>query len=172
ARPELAARHPEWGGGRWNYSSLLLEPLSPIEASEMLDLVVEEELPASLLARILESAGGNPFFLEEIVQRLMDERASLDADEDGATVATIDDVDIPDTVQGVLAARMDLLPPFEKRVLQLASVVGRTFWTGAVASLLEPDPSTTELDAALSRLERRGLVHARIGSMIVGEREY
>jgi class 3 adenylate cyclase/tetratricopeptide (TPR) repeat protein len=172
ARPELAARHPEWGGGRWNYSSLLLEPLSTIEAAEMLDLLVDEELSSSLRSRILESAGGNPFFLEEIVQRLIDERASVNTGAGPATATTIEDVDIPDTVQGVLAARMDLLPAFEKRVLQLASVVGRTFWNGAAASLLEPDPSATELDAALSRLERRGLVHARIGSMIVGEREY
>ena len=172
ARPELAARHPGWGGGRWNYSSLLLEPLSAIEAAQMLDLLIDEALSSSLRSRILESAGGNPFFLEEIVQRLVDERASDDAGHERETASTIEDVDIPDTVQGVLAARMDLLPVFEKRVLQLASVVGRTFWNGAAASLLEPDPSATELDGALSRLERRGLVHARLGSMIVGEREY
>ena len=77
-----------------------------------------------------------------------------------------------DTVQGVLAARMDLLPASEKRVLQTASVVGRTFWNGAVASILDGEDRPQDLDDILWRLEDRGLVHARIGSTIVGEREF
>jgi class 3 adenylate cyclase/tetratricopeptide (TPR) repeat protein len=173
ARPELTARRPDWGGGRWNYSSLLLEPLPTPGAEELLDLLVAgEELSASLRSRILERAGGNPFFLEEIVQRLLDERSSVAEEAGWLAASEIEDVDIPDTVQGVLAARMDLLPPLEKRVLQSASAVGRTFWNGAVESLLEPAPPPRELDEMLSRLEDRGLVHARIGSIIVGQREF
>jgi class 3 adenylate cyclase/tetratricopeptide (TPR) repeat protein len=161
ARPELTARRPGWGGGRWNHSSLLLEPLSAAESGRLLDLLVEHGTVSSdLRLRILERAGGNPFFLEEIVQRLMDEPTGIER------------LDIPDTVQGVLAARIDLLTPLEKRVLQSASVIGRTFWSGAVRSLLEPDPGSVELDDMLRRLEDRGLVHARIGSTIVGEREF
>ncbi len=161
ARPELTARRPGWGGGRWNHSSLLLEPLTSTEAGELLDLLAERGAVSSdLRSLILERAGGNPFFLEEIVQRMVDEPAGTEQ------------LDIPDTVQGVLAARIDLLTPLEKRVLQSASVVGRTFWNGAVRSLLEPDPGPVELDDVLWRLEDRGLVHARIGSTIVGEREF
>jgi class 3 adenylate cyclase/tetratricopeptide (TPR) repeat protein len=161
ARPELTARRPDWGGGRWNHSSLLLEPLSSNDSSELLDLLVEAgALSNDLRAQILERAGGNPFFLEEIVQRLLDEPASAE------------DLEIPDTVQGVLAARIDLLTPIEKRVLQSASVVGRTFWDGAVGSLLEPGLDPVELDEVLRRLEDRGLVHARSGSWIVGERQF
>jgi class 3 adenylate cyclase/tetratricopeptide (TPR) repeat protein len=161
ARPELTARRPDWGGGRWNHSSLLLEPLSTNDSSELLDLLVEGgALSSGLRAQVLERAGGNPFFLEEIVQRLLDEPAS------------VEDLEIPDTVQGVLAARIDLLTPIEKRVLQSASVVGRTFWNGAVGSLLEPGPDPMELDEVLSRLEDRGLIHARAGSSIVGERQF
>jgi tetratricopeptide (TPR) repeat protein len=161
ARPELSARRPEWGGGRWNHSSLLLEPLSADESAELLDLLVERgTVSSSLRSRILERAGGNPFFLEEIVQRLVDEPTG------------IEQLDIPDTVQGVLAARIDLLTPLEKHVLRSAAVVGRTFWLGAVRSLLEPDPGAVELDEVLWRMEDRGLVHARIGSTILGEREY
>ena len=161
ARPELTARRPERGGGRWNHSSLLLEPLSTNDSSELLDLLVEGgALSSDLHAQILERAGGNPFFLEEIVQRLLDEPAGSE------------DLEIPDTVQGVLAARIDLLTPIEKRVLQSASVVGRTFWNGAVGSLLEPGPDPAQLDEALWRLEDRGLVHARTGSSIVGERQF
>jgi class 3 adenylate cyclase/tetratricopeptide (TPR) repeat protein len=161
ARPELTARRPDWGGGRRNHSSLLLEPLSTYESSELLDLLVERgALSAGLRALVLERAGGNPFFLEEIVQRLLDEPAS------------VEHLEIPDTVQGVLAARIDLLAPFEKLVLQSASVVGRAFWNGAVRSLIEPDPGSVELDDVLSRLEDRGLVHARAGSSILGERQF
>jgi len=161
ARPELTARRPDWGGGRWNHSSLLLEPLSTRDASELLDLLVEGgALSAELRELILERAGGNPFFLEEIVQRLLDEPASAEL------------LDIPDTVQGVLAARIDLLTPVEKQVLQCASVVGRTFWNGAVRSLMEPDPGASGTETILSRLEDRGLVHARTGSSILGERQF
>jgi len=161
ARPELTARRPGWGGGRWNHSSLLLEPLSASESGELVDLLVAREAVSSdLRALILERAGGNPFFLEEIVQRLGDEPAGSEQ------------LEIPDTVQGVLAARIDLLSPLEKNVLRTASVVGRTFWNGAVRSLLEPDPGQVELDEVLWRLEDRGLIHARIGSTIVGQREF
>jgi class 3 adenylate cyclase len=161
ARPELTARRPGWGGGRWNHSSLLLEPLSTTESSQLLDLLVEGgALSSDLRSLILERAGGNPFFLEEIVQRLLDEPAG------------VEDLEIPDTVQGVLAARIDLLTSLEKKVLQSASVVGRTFWSGAVRELLDPAPGATELDEILWRLEDRGLVHARAGSSIVGERQF
>src|SRR5204863_3743737 len=100
ARPELAARRPDWGGGRWNYSSLLLEPLSAPGAEELLDLLLEgEEISTSLRARILERAGGNPFFLEEIVQRLLDERSAVAEEAGWLAASEIEDVDIPDTVQ-------------------------------------------------------------------------
>jgi class 3 adenylate cyclase/tetratricopeptide (TPR) repeat protein len=160
ARPELTGRRPEWGGGRWNRSSLLLEPLSDDESAQLLDLLVERgAMSDDLRALIIERAGGNPFFLEEIVQRLLDDPANAEH------------LEIPDTVQGVLAARIDLLTPIEKTVLQSAAVVGRTFWNGAVQELLEPGPGAVELDEILSRLEERGLVHAHTGSSIVGEGE-
>jgi class 3 adenylate cyclase len=161
ARPELTARRPEWGGGGWNRSSLLLEPLSEDESSQLLDLLVERgALSSDLRTLIIERAGGNPFFLEEIVQRLLDEPANAER------------LEIPDTVQGVLAARIDLLTPVEKTVLQSAAVVGRTFWNGAVRALLDPDPGAGELDEILARLEKRGLVHARTGSSIIGEEQF
>ena len=161
ARPELTARRPDWGGGRWNRSSLLLQPLSDDESSQLLDLLVERSaMSDDLCALIIERAGGNPFFLEEIVQRLLDDPANAEQ------------LEIPDTVQGVLAARIDLLTPVEKTALQSAAVVGRTFWNGAVHELLEPGPGAVELDEILVRLEERGLVHADAGSSIVGEGEF
>jgi hypothetical protein len=77
-------------------------------------------------------------------------------------------VELPDTVQAVLAARIDLLDLREKQTLQQASVVGRTFWAGAVAALVD---DRTSVDPALRRLEERELVLARLTSTLAGEDE-
>ncbi len=171
ARRELTMRRPGWGGGRWNFSGVLLEPLPPIDAEQLVSILITAEsadLSDRLRERILDRGGGNPFFLEEIVRHLIDRLQRVD---DGApTSRQIDDVEIPDTVQGVLAARMDLLSPLEKRALQSAAVVGKYFWIGLVASLLDVDISS--LEEALVRLEGRGLVLARLSSSIRGEREF
>jgi class 3 adenylate cyclase/tetratricopeptide (TPR) repeat protein len=173
SRHELTVRRPDWGGGRRNFSSVLLDPLSDADAGRLLDLLLgEEDVAEALRERILDRAGGNPFFLEEIVRHVVDERLAVAA-EDGWRAATeMEAVDIPDTVQGVLAARMDLLPPTEKRILQSAAVVGRVFWTGPVGTLLEVPAAESEVLDALARLQDRGLVHARMGSTVEGEREY
>jgi class 3 adenylate cyclase/tetratricopeptide (TPR) repeat protein len=174
SRQDLTARRPGWGGGRWNFSALLLEPLSADEAEELVDLLLgAEELPDEVRFRILERAGGNPFFLEEIVRHLVEEREKVAAEEGWRASLDALDVEIPDTVQGVLAARMDTLRPAEKQVLQSAAVVGRVFWTGPVERLLAPpDIRGAGLESILSGLEDRGLVVARLASSMESEREY
>jgi class 3 adenylate cyclase/tetratricopeptide (TPR) repeat protein len=173
ARHELTLRRSGWGGGRRNFSSVLLDPLGDAEARRLLDLLLgEEDVGEALRERILDRAGGNPFFLEEIVRHVVEERRTVAAEAGWRAATEMEEVEIPDTVQGVLAARMDLLLPAEKRILQSAAVVGRVFWTGPVGTLLEePAPPQDVLDA-LARLQERGLVHARVGSSIEGEREY
>jgi hypothetical protein len=79
-------------------------------------------------------------------------------------------VQIPDTVQAVLAARIDLLDPVEKRALQRAAVVGRVFWPGPVGRLLNGDRD--RLHSTLDRLEERELVLSRLSSSIAGEPEF
>jgi class 3 adenylate cyclase/tetratricopeptide (TPR) repeat protein len=158
ARPELTGRRAGWGGGRRNVSSLLLEPLTAEESERLVEFLLEgTDLPRPARARIRERGGGNPFFLEEIIHHVL-EGAGVDGGE------------IPDTVQGVLAARMDLLGQLEKRTLQSASVVGRVFWIGPLARLVSKDRAG--LEEALAHLEDRGLVLARLGSSMAGEREY
>jgi class 3 adenylate cyclase len=171
SRPELAARRPGWGGGRRNFSSVALEPLSEADADRLIGLLLAvEDLPAEVHGRILERAEGNPFFLEEIIRQLIDEGRIERTEDRWRAVSGIEDVAIPDTIQGVLAARIDLLDPEDKRALQSAAVVGRIFWTGPVASLL--DGTADALDEALDRLEGRELVLARLGTSMAGEREY
>jgi class 3 adenylate cyclase len=167
ARPELTGRHPGWGGGRWNFSSILLEPLGAGESGRLLDYLLAREAPgedplSEVRRTILERGGGNPFFLEEIVRHLADE-GRLGRDSAGP-------VQVPDTVQGVLAARMDLLGSAEKRTLQAAAVVGKEFWLGPVSRLEGVEPG--RLDDTMDRLRERGLILSRLSSSIAGEREF
>jgi class 3 adenylate cyclase/tetratricopeptide (TPR) repeat protein len=174
ARAELTARRPGWGAGHQNFSSVPLDPLPDRDAERLLRLLLPvQEGPGrsgpGLRARILERAGGNPFFMTEIVRHLEEERRLAPA-KLGASGDPDAPVDIPDTVQGVLAARMDLLGSMEKRALQSASVVGRVFWPGPVTRLVETDQA--QLDEVFRRLADRGLIMAAPSSSIGGEPEF
>ena len=170
SRPDLTATRPSWGGGRRNHSSIALDPLTPEQADRLVhELLTIDDLPASVHARILERAEGNPFFLEEIVRQLIDEGHLIREDDRWRALDEIEHVVIPDTVQAVLAARFDLLEGQEKRVLQAAAVVGRVFWPGPVALLAHlPDES---VDRSLRILEDRELVLSRLTSSLAGQEE-
>ena len=171
ARPELTQRRATWGGGRRNFSSLSLEPLSPDDAEQLVGfLLAVEDLPETIREQILQRAEGNPFFLEEIVRHLIDEGHIVHSGDRWRAASEIHAAVIPDTVQGVLAARIDLLEPPEKRALQSAAVVGRVFWMGPVARLL--DGESEALEESLWSLENRELITSRLGSAVAGDREY
>jgi tetratricopeptide (TPR) repeat protein len=110
---------------------------------------------------ILRKAEGNPFFLEELLRSLID--SGLLLLEGGRVIATrtIEDVDVPDTVQGVIAARIDRLPPDDKRTLQTAAVIGRVFQEVVLAWLVERQSVCEDLSAHLAELQRRELVRRR-----------
>ncbi len=147
ARPELVAARPAWGRDP-AATTVWLDPLTREEAARLLDLAGGGDVAPELRERVLERAEGNPFFLEELVQA-------------APFVARI-----PDSVQGVLAGRIDLLPAPEKAALQAAAAIGRVFWSGAVAGLVDgPEPD-------LSVLEARDFVRRRPGSSLEGEVEY
>lgn len=171
SRLELLERRPGWGGGQRSFSGVYLEPLPPQAAERLVDhLLSSEDLPPELRSRILQRAEGNPFFLEEIVRQLVDEHAIERVEGRWRAVNRGATVEIPDTVQAVLAARIDLLQPGDRKALQAASVVGRVFWTGPVERLL--DGEARGLDETLARLEDRELVRASPRSSMAGAREY
>jgi class 3 adenylate cyclase len=171
SRPELVEHRPGWGGGRRNVSSIALDPLSTDDAHRLIELLLAvDDLPVSLRERILARAEGNPFFLEEIVRHLIDEGRIERSGDRWRAAPGIGDVEVPDTVQAVLAARIDLLDAPHKRALQRAAVVGRVFWPSPVRRLLNGDAE--HLDDALERFEERDLVLPRLGSSFVGEREF
>ena len=171
ARPDLAQRRTGWGGGKRNFSSIFLEPLSHDDATTLVEvLLAVEELPDETREAMLARADGNPLFLEEIIRQLIDEGRIVRDGRRWRATEGIDEIEIPDTVQAVLAARIDLLPAVERSALLSASVVGRVFWSGSVAQLL--DDGNELADDALGRLEDRELVLSQLGSRIAGEREF
>jgi class 3 adenylate cyclase/tetratricopeptide (TPR) repeat protein len=137
ARPELLERRPSWGGGKWNATTVLLEPLDAAETERLIGALggVSEELRE----RILQAAEGNPLFLEEMLALVHDSGGR--------------EVEVPPTIQALLAARLDQLDPAERSVLERGSVEGRTFHRGAVAALADGDGAVDQRLIALVRKE-------------------
>ena len=156
ARPELLDIRPGWGGGRLRAAAIELEPLAPAESEELLDaLLADRELSTSERKTLLEKTEGNPLFVEETMRMLLE----------GGTLSKR----IPDTLQAMIAARIDRLPRNEKRLLQRASVIGRIFWEGAIARLL---PDVDDLEPVLDDLLQRDFVTRESRSSITGEHAY
>jgi class 3 adenylate cyclase/tetratricopeptide (TPR) repeat protein len=157
ARPELLSRRPGWGGGKPNALTLSLSPLSDEETAQLVHALLERPvLAAELQETLLERAGGNPLYAEEFV-RMLGERG------DG-------ELALPETVQGLIAARLDGLLPEEKGLLQGAAVLGKVFWLGAAAELAEAERSVAE--ERLHALERKEFVRRERRSSVAGDLEY
>ncbi|MDQ2910813.1 MAG: AAA family ATPase, partial [Actinomycetota bacterium] len=157
ARPELLDIRPGWGGGRVRATAIELEPLGPSESEELVDaLMTDGELTEAERRQLLEKGEGNPLFLEETVRMLA---------EDGAAGIGR----IPDTLQALIAARIDRLAPEAKALLQRAAVIGRTFWEGALTRL---SPELEFLGEPLEDLRRREFVLDEPRSSITGETAY
>jgi class 3 adenylate cyclase/tetratricopeptide (TPR) repeat protein len=152
ARPELLVRRPGWGGGKVNSSTLLLSPLSDEETAMLVHaLLGRSAVDADLQARLLEHAGGNPLYAEEFTRML---------------TSRPDDVVLPETVQGIIAARLDTLPADEKELLQHAAVIGRVFWLGALGR------ERWTLEERLHSLGRKEFVTRNRRTSVAGEDEY
>ncbi len=165
ARPELLEQQPGWGA-RGGSTTVALERLSPEDAAGMLDELLGGALPPGLFDVVVEHAEGNPFFVEEVLGSLIDRRLLERQNGTWRLAELPPDFSVPDTVQAVVAARVDLLEPAEKQALQAASVIGRIFWAGPVYELVrEGEPN-------LRVLEERDFIRRRVGSSLAGDREY
>jgi class 3 adenylate cyclase len=163
ARPELYERRPGWGAGQRNAHTINLSPLSDQEAAELVShLIASTVLSQELERAILERAGGNPLYAEEFVRLLVDRGLEQG---DGLAEAAL-----PESLQALIAARLDTLSPERKSLLQDAAVLGKVFWVGALAEIGGRDPS--ELELALHELARKELVRPARTSSMEGESEY
>src|SRR5437899_427001 len=141
SRPELLDRRPGWGGGRRNYTSISLEPLSDRETAQLVERLLEG-CPAELVDRIVRHAEGNPFFAGELI-RSVAERAGGDQ--------------LPDTVQATVLARLDLLAPEQRRIIQLGSVFGRAF---RPPGLLALEPTLQGVQQLIDQLTEKDLLRS------------
>ena len=152
ARPELLVRRPTWGGGTVNSSTIRLSALSDTETRSLLDeLLGRSALSAEAHRTLLERAGGNPLYAQEFARMLGDRRGELT---------------LPESIHGIIAARLDSLPREEKELLQDGAVVGRVFWLGALGS------ERWRLEETLHSLERKEFVRRERSSSVGGEAEY
>jgi class 3 adenylate cyclase/predicted ATPase len=167
ARPELAESWPE-AAPDGNRRVFALQALTSEESESLIaTLVPGAALTAGRLDPVLRSAAGNPLFLEETVRMLTDV-GMLDAG--GVHLDhEVQGVPVPGSIHGLIDSRLDLLPPEDRRLAQLASVGGLVFWSGLVTHLQGGGNGVLD---ALGRLEARDLVRAHPESSIAEEREF
>jgi class 3 adenylate cyclase/tetratricopeptide (TPR) repeat protein len=147
-RPELVERRPSWGGGKRNALTISLGPLDDADTARIVAAALERSvLPAETQSELLSRADGNPLYAEQYARMLTE----------GSGTETL-----PETVQGIIAARLDLLSTEEKALLQDAAVVGRAFWPGALDASQE----------LLRSLLRKEFVRRERRSSVAGEEEY
>ena len=146
------------------YTELVLRPLSDADGNELINrLLANPTLPDNLRTSILEKSGGNPFFIEEVVRTLIDNKVLIAEEEEvngqtkrlWRTTSASTNFAIPDNLQSLLAARMDRLEESTRGTLQLASVIGRSFYHRVLQAV---DEASQELDKHLGTLLRMELI--------------
>jgi len=155
ARPELREHRPDWGR---TGALVSLGPLAPAHSEELIQgLLGRADLPGEVRARVVESAEGNPLFVEETLRMLIDD--GLLRRDDGHWVVTGDlsNVSPPATVQALIAARLDRLQDEERAVIQRASIAGKVFYWGAVREL-SPEDVRDRVGGNLQTLQRKELI--------------
>jgi class 3 adenylate cyclase/tetratricopeptide (TPR) repeat protein len=159
ARPELRETRDALSvpGGR-AVDVIELDPLDEEESRALVgELLGRAELPVALSERILETAEGNPLFLGEMLRMLVDERVLRRGRDKWVAAGDLADVEVPPTIQALLAARIERLGTDERSVVERASVIGKQFFRGAVAALVAP-PVRAEIDTHLEALRRKDMV--------------
>jgi len=157
ARPELLERRPGWGGGKRNAATVSLAPLDGDETARLvLALLDRSVIDAVTQEELVERAAGNPLYAEEFV-RMVDAGGSIEGR-------------LPESVQGIVTARIDLLPPEEKLLVQHASVLGKVFWSDALATVAALEP--WQLQDALRSLERKEFIRREHRSAVAGASQH
>jgi class 3 adenylate cyclase/tetratricopeptide (TPR) repeat protein len=157
-RPELFERRPGWGGGKRNVTTFSLSPLSDEETASLINNLLERPvMTAEKQQALLAHAGGNPLYAEQFV-RMLAERGDAEH------------LLLPETVQGIIAARLDALPDEGKTLLHNAAVMGKVFWLGSVTQIGQVDRQAAEMQ--LHALERKDFVRRARRSSVANEAEY
>jgi class 3 adenylate cyclase len=159
ARPALFDSRPGWGGGLPAYTTLPLGPLGPAEAEQLALERLSGHAGLAIVdraAELAQTAAGNPLFIEQLAARLFE-------------TSELGSAALPTTIRGLVAARLDALPPAERSVLLDAAVGGKVFWRGALEQMHSGDG---ELGDLLGALERRDLIRRETASAIEGDQQF
>ena len=170
ARPEFAANAPEFGAEARAVTPLVLSPLDDADTATLLaGLLNATVVDAGLQAGLLERAGGNPLFAEQVV-RLLTEVGRLRRHGRAVELAVPGELPVPDSLSALITARLDTLPRQDKALLGDAAVLGRIFWSGAVAALA--DRNEEQVRRSLRGLATAGFVTRLPRSGMAGQAEY
>jgi predicted ATPase/DNA-binding SARP family transcriptional activator len=163
ARPELLDVRPGWGGGKVNATTVLLEPLSDAECSQLIkNLIGQAELAGEVSSRIAEYAEGNPLFVEEMFSMLIDDGLLVRERDRWVATDDLSAVRVPPTIQALLSARLDQLDLAERAVVERAAVVGKVFQEEAIVEL-SPPSARAIVGEALGALVRKELIRPARG---------
>jgi class 3 adenylate cyclase len=159
ARPTLLETHPGWAAGRANSATITLDALSADETTTLISRLLDvDDLPDDLRARVVERSEGNPLFCEEFLRMLIDEGRVVRIEDRWRATPGAAEVRVPESISALLAARIDGLGEDERRVIQIASIVGERFAMSelqALAPELDIGPALTALRRAGIALEDR-----------------
>jgi class 3 adenylate cyclase len=176
ARPELLERRPTWGAGKLRAITISLGPLPPDVAQRLATALLGDGLPTSVLERVCAAAEGNPLYLEQLTAMLSDQGYLAEGGWGGLVES---DLDVPATLQTLLAARLDRLDNDVRRVLERAAIEGRRFRMPPLIALT-PELTPATIDMAIAELDRRELIEPedeargswRFAHMLVREAAY
>ena len=181
ARHRLYERRPHWGEGLAYHRRLELQPLTNHDSSQLVSEILQkvDQIPDALQELVVIGAEGNPFYIEELIKMLVEDGVILTGEEQWQVKPErLAEIDVPDTLTGVLQARLEGLPQEERITLQQASVVGHIFWDDAVeyiSSASRPPDTQSPIrtpDENLSSLRSRELVYRREESVFAEASEY
>jgi class 3 adenylate cyclase/tetratricopeptide (TPR) repeat protein len=155
ARPELRESRPDWGRSG---SVIQLQSLDAADSAQLVEhLLGHAQLPPSVHSWVVESAEGNPLFVEEMLRMLIDDGLLRHTDGRWVTTGDLAGLAAPTTVQALIAARLDRLHEDERAVIQRASVAGKVFYWGAVTEL-SPESARAQVGGNLQTLLRKELI--------------
>jgi class 3 adenylate cyclase/tetratricopeptide (TPR) repeat protein len=155
ARPDLLEHQPGWGAGRTNAAVIGLEPLNDSETRTLLGRLLDvEELPDDLRSKIVERSEGNPLFCEEFLRMLIDDGRLVREGNHWRALPGTTEVRVPESIQALLAARLDGLEPDVKQLVLAASVVGERFELDQLRALGD----VQDAEGTIHRFERTGLI--------------
>ncbi len=170
ARPELLDRRPDWGGDRTDTLTMSLPPLSERDTATLIAALLDRvALPAETQTALLSRAEGNPLYAQEYVRMLLD-RGFLVRRGRRWALAGSGELPLPESVHGIIAARLDALAPEDKALVQDAAVIGKVVWAGAVARVA--GRGRWEVEEQLHRLQQREFLRVEPESSVDGETQY